>query len=160
MNKILCGVCGEEIPPDQVKYFQGNPLCPEHSNRIEFYRENEIVKKVTSLQGGCEESMDEEPMVKIPIKLGISVLLASAGFDSVSRAYRTDYEGEYPIPDSVEVREIGHSYGVDFSIEVPQKLMDMLTKDCFLEIKVEGELDHITDDATEEIREIAYRSLD
>lgn len=104
-----------------------------------------------------ETESDEQTLVKIPIKLGVSVILASAAFNDVDRAYPVDYEGEYPIPDSVDIKHFEHRYGVDFSIEVPQKLMDMLTKDCFLEIKVGGELDHITDDATEEIRDVAYK---
>ena len=103
--------------------------------------------------------MTENDKAKIPVKLRVSVRLAGPSFDGMGRAHFLDYDGDYPPPDDVE--DVSHYYAVeDFSIEVPKELMEHLTPDCFLEIEVNGKLDHITDDATEEVKLVAWRRRD
>jgi len=102
-----------------------------------------------------DNELDEQTPVKIPVKLRVSIRLAGASFDGTRRSYAIDHEGDGLPPDDAEM--IGHQYDTDdFSIEVPQKLMAMLTADCFLEIVVLGKKDYITDDATEDVKTVTF----
>ena len=147
--------------------FCGKKLDPKKKDGTINHCDNPHCITVTSINHlgqpdplwGNRRTEDEQVPVKIPIKLDVSVKLASVGFDGVSRSYPMDYEGDWPPPDSVNIEGFEHGYTIlDFSIEVPQRLMDMLNEETFLEIEVEGRKDFLTDDASEETKGIAWRS--